>query len=105
VRALTEKYYDRVADTFVFPDMGEGEPSPLLVEALAELRTSMSGAPGFLTLRHARLSEADAVAQAGHLSEWAESFAAQEATGDTVFGLVMGLYPTSRPSLPPDDPS
>jgi DNA-binding transcriptional ArsR family regulator len=105
VRALTEKYYGRVADTFVFPDVEGGEPSPLLVEALAELRTSMSGAPGFLTLRHARLSNADAGRQADRLLEWAEQFAAQEATGDSVFGLVIGLYPTSRPSLPPDDAS
>ncbi len=30
----------------------------------------------------------------------AEEFATQEPSGDQVFGLVIGLYPTARPSLP-----
>lgn len=100
VRALTEKYYGRVADTYVFPAIaGEGPPA-LLAEALADMRSSYQGRIGFLTLRHARISEADAGLYEGLLTELAEEFATQEATGDTVFGLVIGLYPTNRPSLP-----
>ena len=103
VRALTEKYYGRVADTYLFPEM-EGEEMPaLLAEAMGEMRSSLRGRTGFLTLRHARVSEADAGLYEAMLLELAEEFATQEATGDAVFGLVIGLYPTNRPSLPAVD--
>ena len=100
VRALTEKYYGRVADTYLFPEMEGEEMPPLLAEALADMRSSLRGPVGFLTLRHARISETDAGLYEAMLIDLAEEFATQEATGDTVFGLVIGLYPTSRPSLP-----
>jgi len=100
VRALTEKYYGRVADTYLFPEIEGEEMSPLLAEALADMRASMRGPVGFLTLRHARISEADAGLFEARLIDLAEEFATQEVTGDTVFGLVIGLYPTSRASLP-----
>jgi DNA-binding transcriptional ArsR family regulator len=103
VRALTEKYYGRVADTYFFPEMEGEEMPPLLAEAIADMRSSLRGPVGFLTLRHARLSEADAGLYEGRLMELAEEFATQEAAGDTVFGLVIGLYPTNRPSLPAAD--
>ncbi len=103
VRALTEKYYGRVADTFLFPEMEGEEMPPLVAEAVADMRSSLRGPVGFLTLRHARISEADAGLYEGMLMELAEEFATQEATGDTVFGLVIGLYPTNRPSLPAAD--
>jgi len=100
VRALTEKYYGRVADTYLFPEMEGEEMPPLLAEALADMRSSLRGPVGFLTLRHARVSEADAGLYEAMLMDLAEEFATQEATGDQVFGLVIGLYPTARPSLP-----
>ena len=103
VRALTEKYYGRVADTYVFPEMEGEEMPPLLAEALADMRSSLRGTVGFLTLRHARMAEADAGLYEGMLMELAEEFATQEPAGDTVFGLVIGLYPTARPSLPAAD--
>jgi DNA-binding transcriptional ArsR family regulator len=102
VRALTEKYYGRVADTYMFPEADGAEMPALLAEALGEMRSSLAGEGGFLTLRHARISEADAGLYEGLLLELAEEFAAQEAAGDAVFGLVIGLYPTNRPSLQPD---
>ena len=100
VRALTEKYYGRVADTYLFPEMEGEEMPPLLAEALADMRASLRGPVGFLTLRHARISEKDAGLYEGILMETAEEFATQEPSGDQVFGLVIALYPTSRPSLP-----
>jgi DNA-binding transcriptional ArsR family regulator len=103
VRALTEKYYGRVADTYLFPEMEGEEMPPLLAEALADMRSSLSGPTGFLTLRHARISEADAGLYEAMLMELAEEFATQEAGGDTVFGLVIGLYASDRPSLPDAD--
>ncbi|MBN2112874.1 MAG: winged helix-turn-helix transcriptional regulator [Acidimicrobiia bacterium] len=103
VRALTEKYYGRVADTFIFPQL-EGEESPaLLAEAIADMQASLGGSHGFLTLRHARMAEDDAALFEMRLLELAEEFAGQEPSGDQVFGLVLGLYATSRPSLPAHD--
>ncbi|MFH1330512.1 MAG: winged helix-turn-helix domain-containing protein [Actinomycetota bacterium] len=100
VRALTEKYYGRVADTFIFPDIeGEG----MLTEAIGEMRSSLSVRDGFLTLRHARISEADAGLFEAALLDLAEEFATQKPSGDTVFGLVIGLFSTTRPSLPVPD--
>ena len=103
VRALTEKYYGRVADTYMFPEVEGEEMPPLLAEALADMRSSLRGPVGFLTLRHARISEKDAARHEYLLLKWAERFAAQEPSGDQVFGLVVALYPTSRPSLPATD--
>jgi DNA-binding transcriptional ArsR family regulator len=103
VRALTEKYYGRVADSYVFPEV-EGEETPaLLAEAWADLRSARRGPIGFLTLRHARIAEDDATLYEARLVDLAEEFAAHEASGDQVFGLVIALYPTDRPSLPADD--
>lgn len=103
VRALTEKYYGRVADTYLFPEMEGEEMPPLLAEALADMRSSLRGPVGFLTLRHSGLSEDDATLFELRLLELAEEFATQEPSGDQVFGLVIGLYPTARPSLPAND--
>ncbi len=103
VRALTEKYYGRVADTYLFPEVEGEEMPPLLAEALADMRSSLRGPVGFLTLRHARMSEADAGLYEAMLIELAEEFATREPAGDTVFGLVIGLYATARPSLPAEN--
>ena len=37
---------------------------------------------------------------AARLNEAAEEFAAASGSGDTVYGLIIGTYPTDRPSLP-----
>jgi hypothetical protein len=92
-----------VADTYLFPEVEGEEMPPLLAEALADMRSSLRGPIGFLTLRHARLSEDDAALLELRLMELAEEFATREPSGDQVFGLVVALYPTSRPSLPADD--
>ena len=82
VRALPEKYYGRTADTFLFPEAEGDEMPPLLVEALADMRSSLRGPVGFLTLRHAKISLEDAGLYAGILMETAEEFAPQEPSGD-----------------------
>ena len=103
VRALTEKYYGRVADTYLFPETGGGEMSPLLSEALADMRASLRGPIGFLTLRHARISDEDAGISEHVLIQAAEDFATQQPSGDRVYGLVIALYPTNRPTLPAEE--
>jgi DNA-binding transcriptional ArsR family regulator len=101
VRAITEKFYGRVARTYVFPDLDEkGDMPSILSEALGEMREPREGESGYFTLRHARIDEDRVVEFAGRLTDLAEEYAAQERSGTTVYGLLLGLYPTDRPSLP-----
>lgn len=104
VRAITEKYYGRVATTYVFPHVGEDGPGhDFVLEALEEMRPEKDHEEGFFTLRHARIDETRVTEFADELLAIAERFAAEPRRGTTVYGLLMGMYPTDRPSLRPDD--
>jgi DNA-binding transcriptional ArsR family regulator len=103
VRAMTEKYYARVARTYVFPHMTEERgPTGFVVEALEEMRPPREGEHAFTTLRHARIDEERAAEFAEELLRIAERFALGPRSGPTVHGLLIGLYPTDRPSLGDD---
>lgn len=104
VRAMTEKYYGRVATTYVFPHVGEGGPgNEFILEALEEMRPEKDHEEGFFTLRHARIDENRVTEFADEILALAERFAAAPRSGTTVYGLLVGMYPTDRPSLPPDE--
>lgn len=99
VRALTEKYYGRVARTYLFPNVDEGPQPDFMVEAMGEMRVPRDGETAFFTLRHARLS-VDQLEEFGRrLQLLAEEFAAARRGGTTVHGFIAGVYPTDRPSL------
>ena len=101
VRAITEKFYGRVARTYVFPDLDEkGDMPSILSEAIGEMREPRKEESGYFTLRHARIDERRLEEFAARLTALAEEYAAQERSGATVYGLILGLYPTDRPSLP-----
>lgn len=103
VRAITEKYYARVARTYVFPHMTEETgPTDFVVEALEEMRPAAKGEEAFMTLRHARIAEDRVEEFAEELLGVAERFAGGPRSGSTVYGLLIGLYPTDRPSLGDD---
>jgi len=104
VRAITEKYYGRVARTYVFPRLEEEGPhAPFLIEALEEMRGADDDEEMLLTIRHARIP-ADRVREfAAAIIELAEEFAGSPPGGSTVYGFVAGVYPTDRPSLKEDD--
>lgn len=103
VRAVTEKYYGRVATTYVFPHVGEdGEGHDFVLEALEEMRPEKDHEEGFFTLRHARIDEDRVTEFAEELLAIAERFASEPRSGTTVYGLLIGMYPTDRPSLKPD---
>jgi DNA-binding transcriptional ArsR family regulator len=100
VRAMTEKYYARVARTYVFPHMtDEKGTTNYIVEALEEMRPAAEDEHAFMTLRHARIDEDHAAEFAEELLAIAERFALGPRSGSTVHGLLIGLYPTDRPSL------
>jgi DNA-binding transcriptional ArsR family regulator len=99
VRAVTEKFYGRTARTFVFPGFVAGAGT-FLDEAAAELRSPRDGEDLFLTLRHARIPTDRLCEFAERLAGIAEEFAAEPPQGRTTYGMVLGIYPTDRPSLP-----
>jgi len=104
VRAITEKYYGRVARTYVFPNLEEDEAHPIfMLEALEEMREARAGEDMLLTLRHARVPLGRMHEFAAAVIELSESFASAPPGGDTVYGLIAGVYPTDRPSLEEDD--
>lgn len=103
VRAITEKFYGRLARTYVFPPLDEAEHPPFLVEAMAEIREPREGEAGMFTIRHARIPDTRAEAFADELVQLAEEFAARPRGGSTTYGFLIGLYPTDRPSLKEDE--
>lgn len=103
VRALTEKYYGRIARTYIFPKLEDHEDDHNFVqEALVEIREPQEGEDMFVTIRHARIDVERVGDFSGRLLELAEEFATQERSGTTVYGLLLGLYPTDRPFLKED---
>jgi DNA-binding transcriptional ArsR family regulator len=106
VRALTEKYYGRVATTYVFPHLGgdeaDGTAPGFFTESLGEMRPPREDEADIVTIRHARIDSDRAADWERRLLDLAEEFAAQPRGGATTYGLIIGLYPTDRPALPPD---
>jgi DNA-binding transcriptional ArsR family regulator len=106
VRALTEKYYGRVAVTYVFPhlggDEGKGRATDFIMESLAEMRPPRDDEADIFTIRRARIDSDRAADWERRLLDLAEEFATQPRSGTTAYGLIIGLYPTDRPALPPD---
>ncbi len=103
VRAITEKFYGRLARTYVFPPLEEAGHPRFLIEAMAEIREPREGEAGVFTIRHARIPDDQAEAFADELVHLAESFAARPRGGSTTYGLLVGVYPTDRPSLKEDE--
>ncbi len=105
VRAITEKYYGRLARTYMFPHLDEGgtKDHGFLAETLQEARYPHEGETGMFTLRRARVPVERADEFIEVLIRIAEEFASAERGGDTVYGFLAGVYPTDRPSLREDD--
>ena len=101
VRAMTEKYYGRVARTVVIKGRYTGaEDFPMLAEALREARVLGEDDPlPMFTIRHVRVPEALAVEFSERLVSLAEEFVDLPRGGDVVYGLIAGIYPTDRPRL------
>ena len=109
VRAITEKYYGRVARIFRFAEPfgrhGVG-PFAVLEQAIDQaVPGPVEGSevlPAFL-LEDARLTDAQAEGFARRLLEVMEEFASMETPGERLWGFVAGVYPTNIPGLPPDE--
>ena len=101
VRAITEKYYGRIARTYMFPNLDTGgeKDHGFVGEMLQEMRHPLEGEASMVTLRHARIPHDRAAEFAAEMLSIAEEFAESERGGDTVYGFIVGVYPTDRPSL------
>lgn len=106
VRALTEKYYGRVARVFKFVD-SEGavtaEPFVFFRRAMSEYAPPEGGEPPELRaeIRHARIPPSRAWEFADRVRELADEFGRQEKVpGESVYGFVAGVYLTDWPELP-----
>jgi len=107
VRAMTEKFWGRTARTFMFDDMDDATPTTLwfVRDAYEEIersrhRADPAGDDGMSTFRHARIPAARATEFAQRLSDLSLEFVGAERGGDTVYGLLIALFPTDQPTLP-----
>lgn len=90
VRALTEKYYGRVARLFIVKsgdEPVEGLPAAMLRRAAEDVDDDAN-----VALVHARLSPADARRFERRLEKLVEDFRARETADGEPFGLVVALY-------------
>jgi len=110
VRALTEKYYGRVARLSLLPEAIDGGPDPRhatglpLRQALSELAEAPLGSPPTVDIRHARLSPEAAARFAARVEQLAAEFDREVDPDAPVFGFVAAVYETSWPALPEDAP-
>jgi DNA-binding transcriptional ArsR family regulator len=113
VRAMTEKYYGRVARIHRIagsePADGGQQPNTqalgrnLLRRASAEMAVPPSDDPSTVILVRARLSQSQARRFAHRLEALSKEFTAEDTSGERVYGLVASVYLTDLPdtaSLP-----
>jgi len=104
VRAMTEKFYGRVAHTVIYHGIPDtGNKMFMLQEAMEEAVIEEGSALPATTLRHVRMSEAQAVEFWERLLDLAIEFAKAPRGGDRVYGFLGAMYPTDLPTLPDDD--
>jgi DNA-binding transcriptional ArsR family regulator len=112
VRAIDERFYGRTARIFyvgVVNQPGDGRPpvsTNNLSLAAAEAVPAHDADALRAIIRHARISRERATEFWERVFQLIDEFMQLPRSGDTVYGFVAGLYPTSYPTLPErdDDP-
>ncbi len=103
-RAMTEKFYGRVAHTVVFHGMPETQNKLfMLQEAMEEAVIEEGSAMPATTLRHVRMSEEQAAEFWEEILELAVKFTKAPRGGDRVYGFLGAIYPTDLPTLPDNE--
>ena len=105
VRAITEKFYGRTARWFIMQSSRDAgiDPGWAITEALASA-DKQPDATHLLTARYARIRDEDATKFADEMLSLVNRFLATERDGTTVYAMVGGVFATTRPSLPPQEP-
>ena len=98
VRAVEERFYGRVARTYVLPHIPGEIPflRDVIAEADVERATTDDGTPATMTYRHARIPAERAAEFTERLTELALEFVAEPRGGDTEYGMLLALFPTNR---------
>ena len=106
VRAIEERYYGRTARLFILGSFEAAgvEVGAFLDEAYTELKRA--AAPPYrpevahqASVRYARIPQERAHEWAERVGEIMDEFAAQPRSGDTTYGLLVGLFETDRPGF------
>ncbi len=104
VRAITEKFYGRVAHTVVFHGIPESSEKLWMLHEAAERAVIEEGsALPITTLRYVRMSEEQAVEFWDRMHELAVEFAKAPRGGDRVYGMLGAVFPTDQPTLPNEE--
>jgi DNA-binding transcriptional ArsR family regulator len=106
VRAIEERFYGRTARTFqvgAVPTVA-GLPEPLvdndLTVAAAQSAAAYEADRLRSTIRYARIPAEQAKAFWTRVEAVTQEFLQLPRSGDTMFALAIGLYPTDQPTLP-----
>ena len=107
VRAITEKYYGRVARLFEFNeaegDARKDEFVDFFRQAMDEYEET-DREREILTLRHARIPASKAGEFRRRVSELADEFGEEESVpGERVYGFLAQVYLTNLPELPEEE--
>jgi DNA-binding transcriptional ArsR family regulator len=108
VRALTEKYYGRVARLSLLNEAidddrdGRAATGLALRQALSELSEAPMDPAPIIDIRHARLTPETAARFAARVEELAAEFDEQVDPTAPVYGFAAAVYQTSWPTLPED---
>jgi len=109
VRAIDERYYGRTGRTITIGVARHpGDPTvPVCVNGLsvaaAESVPAHEDDTLYSTLRHVRIPRERASEFWRRVEGLVREFTALPRSGDTVYGLAVGLYPTDQPVLPDPD--
>lgn len=104
VRAIEERFYGRVARTYVITEPPQPGRLPFLDEVLAEvdMEHSPSMGPTGATYRRARIPAERATEFADRLMELSLEFVAEPRGGDVEYGMYLLFFSTNRLSTPDD---
>src|SRR6266540_2327228 len=109
VRAIDERHYGRTARLFRVGMISRPDETPPTMFANDLSVAATEAAPAHeaddlrTIFRHARIPRERAKEFWEHVVALAREFTQLPRSGDTVYGFVVGLYPTDHPTLPEKD--
>ena len=108
VRAIEERFYGRTARAFYIGKVPVEQVTPppwtnYLADAAAESESAYRADTMWANHRHARITRERANEFWQRVDEVIREFSQLPREGDTVYGFVVGLYPTDHPTLPEGD--
>ena len=105
VRAIDERFYGRTARVFYVGQVPLAQVTPppwsnFLADAATESGSAYHADTMWALHRHARISRRRAAEFWRSVDDVVRQFSQLPREGETVYGFVVGLYPTDHPTLP-----